>query len=83
MFKVSKLLLALFATVVVVQPAMARNHRNWSQWQNQASYASYSPNPYCQPSPYVNGVQTSNGSWVDGSIGANGNPAWMGGYRGR
>ena len=31
--------------------------------------------------PYRHGVRTWNGSWVDGTIGPDGYPAWAGGYR--
>lgn len=43
-------------------------------------YNNYNPYNY---NPYPNGVLAPNGTWVDGSVGANGMPAWAGGYRPR
>jgi hypothetical protein len=82
MQNLSKLLLTLVAAAATVQPAFAHSHHH--QWQcAQPGYAQSYGGNYCSPSPYPNGVRAWNGSWVDGTIGPDGNPAWAGGYRPR
>jgi hypothetical protein len=77
------LFLAVIATVAIVSPAMARDHHNHDRWRNNNYNNQYFNNAYCNPNPYPNGVQTWNGSWVDGTVGPDGYPAWAGGYRPR
>jgi len=77
------LVLAIAAIAMTSTPSMARDHHHNNNWQNgryhgyRNHYNAYN-NPY-DYNPYPNGVRAPNGTWVDGTRDAHGNPAWAGG----
>ncbi|HEY9778235.1 MAG TPA: hypothetical protein V6C81_31015 [Planktothrix sp.] len=80
-------ILAAFAVVAMIAPQAAEAHSRHNRVQvncNQVNCQAYQP--VVGPSPYPHGQLVygpSGYSWVDGAVGSDGYPAWMGGARPR
>ena len=82
--------ITLFAVVAMAslapQAAQAHDHhdRDWRNNQHYAASVNYNGNPYYNNfngNPYANAGCYGQPTHINNAVGADGYPAWMGGYR--